>query len=93
MKKKKNSLFALAGRFSNWNANLLIAGVRFYQRQISPGLKPACRYLPTCSQYTIEALREWGPIRGSFLGLWRILRCHPLAAQRVDEVPRRRSAS
>lgn len=66
----------------------LILPIRGYQWLFAD--KPAtCRYLPTCSFYAIQALRTWGPVRGSALALWRILRCHPFAKPRVDEVPGR----
>ncbi|MCC8077177.1 MAG: membrane protein insertion efficiency factor YidD [Oscillospiraceae bacterium] len=56
---------------------LLIALVRFYRRCISPCTKPCCRFVPTCSQYALEALEKYGARRGSYLALRRILRCHP----------------
>jgi putative membrane protein insertion efficiency factor len=51
--------------------------IRMYQRLISPHLPPACRFYPSCSQYTIEAIERYGLIKGMGLGLWRIMRCHP----------------
>ncbi len=51
--------------------------IRFYQLFISPILPSACRYTPTCSQYAIDALRKYGPIKGSLKAAWRILRCNP----------------
>lgn len=56
---------------------LLIKAVRFYQKGISPFLPASCRYTPTCSQYAIEALERYGALKGSYLGIKRILRCHP----------------
>ncbi|HKL11438.1 MAG TPA: membrane protein insertion efficiency factor YidD [Clostridia bacterium] len=56
---------------------LLIKIVEFYQNAISPFLPKSCRYIPTCSQYTIEALEKYGAIKGSYFGAKRILRCHP----------------
>ncbi len=65
----------------------LILLVRFYQLCISP-LKPACcRFTPTCSQYALEALRKYGPIKGGWLALKRILRCHPWGGSGYDPVP------
>jgi putative membrane protein insertion efficiency factor len=58
-------------------AMLLIAAARCYQWTISPLLGRCCRFEPTCSQYFIEAVRKHGPIRGSFMGIRRIARCHP----------------
>lgn len=61
--------------------------VRFYQLAISPLFPASCRYLPTCSQYTIEALRIHGFWRGSWLGIKRIARCHPWGGSGYDPVP------
>jgi putative membrane protein insertion efficiency factor len=68
-------------------ARLLIALVRLYQLLLSPLLAPSCRYLPTCSSYAIEALRLHGAVKGSWLALRRILRCHPWGGQELDPVP------
>lgn len=57
---------------------VLIAPIRFYRYFLSPMLPPSCRYTPTCSQYAIEALCVHGPIRGGWLAVRRILRCHPI---------------
>lgn len=54
---------------------------------ISPMLPPACRYTPTCSQYAIEALRKYGPLKGSWLAIKRICRCHPWGGSGYDPVP------
>jgi putative membrane protein insertion efficiency factor len=56
---------------------LLVGVVRVYQLGISPWFPPSCRYSPTCSQYAIVALREYGAVRGSVLAAWRVLRCNP----------------
>ncbi|PWL59754.1 MAG: membrane protein insertion efficiency factor YidD [Bacteroidales bacterium] len=66
---------------------ILILLVRFYQLVISPMLPPSCRYVPTCSQYTIEALRKHGPVKGLWLAVKRILRCHPWGGSGYDPVP------
>ena len=65
----------------------LIALVRFYQLCISPLTPAACRFTPTCSQYAIEALRKYGPIKGGWLTLKRIARCHPWGGSGYDPVP------
>jgi uncharacterized protein len=61
--------------------------VRFYQIILSPLMPAACRYTPTCSQYTIEALRKHGLLYGGFLGIKRILSCHPWGKSGYDPVP------
>ncbi len=57
--------------------NFLIALVKLYQTRISPLKKPCCRYIPTCSQYALEALQKYGAAKGAWLAIRRILRCHP----------------
>ena len=67
---------------------LLLAIIRFYQKRISPGLPPRCRYCPTCSQYALEAIERYGAWRGSWLALKRFLRCHPFSRRDYyDPVP------
>lgn len=66
---------------------VLIIPIRFYQCAISPMLPPACRYTPTCSQYAIEAIRKHGPLKGSWLAIRRICRCHPWGGSGYDPVP------
>lgn len=58
-------------------ACLLIAAVRCYQVVVRPILPPLCRFKPSCSEYMIEAIEKYGPVRGTGKGLWRICRCHP----------------
>lgn len=67
---------------------LAVLPIRFYQRCISPFLPPTCRFRPTCSQYALEALLEHGLLRGTWLALRRILRCHPFAEGGYDPLPR-----
>ncbi|NDB35661.1 MAG: membrane protein insertion efficiency factor YidD, partial [Flavobacteriia bacterium] len=55
----------------------IILAVRIYQLIISPLFPPSCRYTPTCSAYMVEAVKEWGPFKGVYLGTKRIARCHP----------------
>ena len=61
--------------------------VRFYQILISPLLPATCRYSPTCSQYMVEALKKHGLFYGGFLGIKRILNCHPWGKSGYDPVP------
>jgi putative membrane protein insertion efficiency factor len=69
---------------------LLLGLIAGYQRWISPGLSPRCRYHPTCSAYAIEALRELGPLRGTIVAGWRLLRCNPLSNGGIDDLCDRR---
>ena len=66
---------------------VLIALVKFYRRNISPLRPPCCRYIPTCSQYALEAREKYGALKGSWLALRRILRCHPFHKGGYDPVP------
>ncbi len=66
---------------------LLVLPIRFYQICISPLTPPACRFTPTCSQYAVEALKKHGPLKGLYLALRRILRCHPWGGSGYDPVP------
>ena len=56
---------------------VLLKLIRFYQRAISPFFPARCRYIPTCSQYALEAIEKYGALRGGYLAVRRILRCHP----------------
>jgi len=64
-----------------------IALVRFYQKFISPLLPPSCRYTPTCSQYTVEALQKHGLFKGGWLSIKRIISCQPWGGSGYDPVP------
>jgi hypothetical protein len=66
---------------------ILIALVKFYQYAISPHFPRVCRYHPTCSQYMIEAIQTHGVIKGVWLGIKRIGRCHPYGGSGYDPVP------
>lgn len=70
-------------------SKLLIGCIRIYQYGISPWLKPSCRFYPTCSSYSIEAIQTHGAFRGLILGMRRILRCHPWGDSGYDPVPPR----
>ena len=67
----------------------LVAAMRFYKAKISPGLPPACRYTPTCSEYAIEAVERYGAWRGSIMAIRRVLSCNPFARGGYDPVPQR----
>ncbi len=61
--------------------------IKFYQICISPFTPPSCRFTPTCSQYALEAFRKHGPIKGLYLTVRRLLRCHPWGGKGYDPVP------
>ena len=74
-------------------ARLLVGLVRVYQWVLSPLLGDRCKYHPTCSQYAIDALREFGVLRGALLAGWRLLRCNPWSHGGVDYVRARQVGS
>jgi putative membrane protein insertion efficiency factor len=65
----------------------LLLTIRLYQRLLSPLLPPACRYVPTCSEYAHQAVELHGPAKGAMLASWRLLRCHPFSRGGYDPVP------
>lgn len=69
---------------------LLLFMIRFYQRAVSPLRPPCCRFIPTCSEYALEAVEKYGVLKGGWLALRRLSRCHPFHRQRsieYDPVP------
>ena len=66
---------------------VLIKGIRFYQKYLSPLKRVHCPYTPTCSQYALEALRKHGLLKGSWLTLRRLTSCHPWGGSGYDPVP------
>jgi uncharacterized protein len=80
-----------SGRAGSFAARVLIAPIRFYQRFISPALPPTCRYTPSCSAYAVTALAEHGALRGSWLAIRRLARCHPWHEGGWDPVPPRKA--
>ena len=69
------------------SVRLALAVIRGYQLLIRPLLNGSCRYLPTCSEYAAEAIVTYGALRGGWLGLKRVLRCHPFGGAGLDPVP------
>lgn len=69
---------------------ILLAAIQAYRLIVSPWLGPHCRYEPTCSAYAIEAIATYGAVRGGFLALRRVARCHPFHAGGYDPVPPRK---
>jgi len=68
----------------------LLGMIRFYRAHISPWKPPSCRYIPTCSQYGLEAVERFGAVKGGALALWRILRCNPWSRGGYDPVPEKK---
>ena len=66
--------------------SLFILSIKFYQIAISPILPITCRHLPTCSEYTIEAIKTYGVFKGIIKGAYRILRCNPLGTSGYDPI-------
>ena len=65
----------------------LLALIRFYRRNISPLTPPCCRFIPTCSEYALEAIEKYGALKGGWLAFKRILRCNPFHKGGYDPVP------
>ena len=79
-------LSAAARRLQDLSSEVLIAAVRLYQVTLSPLIGRQCRFVPTCSEYFVQAVRLRGPGRGLLLGLWRIARCNPFCHGGYDPV-------
>jgi putative membrane protein insertion efficiency factor len=75
------------GRLTTSGRRVVAGAIRFYQRAISPAFPPSCRYTPTCSEYTRQAVIQYGVFRGLWLGIKRLLRCHPFHRGGYDPVP------
>ena len=76
-------------RILSWPMRAAVFLVELYRTYISPMRPPTCRFTPTCSEYAVEALREWGLLRGLDLALWRLLKCGPWHRGGWDPVPGR----
>lgn len=70
--------------------DLIIRGIKFYQRKISPLFGPRCRFYPTCSQYAVEAVERFGAFKGSLLAVSRLMRCNILFPGGYDPVPEKK---
>lgn len=70
---------------------VLLALIRFYQKDISPYKKPCCKYYPTCSNYAVQAIERFGALKGLLLALYRILRCNPFSRGGYDPIPEKHS--
>ncbi len=69
----------------------LIWLIKFYRKRISPNTPPSCKFIPTCSQYGLEAIERFGAFKGGFMTLWRILRCNPFSKGGYDPVPQKKT--
>lgn len=78
----------LLSRFHRSIVELCLLPVKLYRRFLSPLKPPSCRFTPTCSQYALDALREWGILCGTALAIWRVLRCNPFGGFGDDPVPK-----
>jgi putative membrane protein insertion efficiency factor len=92
-------LFARQNSMNQISKTVALSVLRAYKWAVSPMFLPACRYVPSCSEYAMEAIDRYGVARGGLLAIWRVLRCHPLAKGGLDPVvslkaiePTRRSA-
>jgi putative membrane protein insertion efficiency factor len=75
-----------------WLRRLVVLPIRIYQWTISPIMPRSCRFTPSCSEYAAEAILSHGPLKGGWMGLRRILRCHPWGGHGYDPVPGRPAA-
>ncbi|MFT4979107.1 MAG: putative membrane protein insertion efficiency factor [Myxococcota bacterium] len=83
---------AMTARRHSLLGSLMVWTIRGYQKLISRYTPPSCRFTPTCSSYAVTAVRVHGPLRGTWMATWRVLRCHPFHPGGHDPVPRRREA-
>ncbi len=70
-----------------WSRRVVLGLLTFYRRFVSPALPPSCRYVPSCSEYMYQAVEKYGIARGVWMGIKRILRCHPFRPGGYDPVP------
>jgi uncharacterized protein len=73
--------------------SLALGLLQLYKRWISPAFPPSCRYVPTCSEYAMEAMERYGAGRGGMMAAWRVLRCHPFAKGGLDPVVKDREGN
>jgi len=69
---------------------LIVKAIRVYQKYLSPLLGPSCRFYPTCSEYSLQAIEAYGVFRGGFLAVKRILKCNPWGGSGADPLPRKK---
>jgi putative membrane protein insertion efficiency factor len=76
---------------NQWATNVVLYLLRGYKWALSPMLSPACRYVPTCSDYAMEAVDRYGVLRGGLMAMWRVMRCHPFVKGGYDPVVKSRA--
>lgn len=69
---------------------ILLALIKFYKSAVSPHMQKHCKYIPTCSEYGLEAIERFGALKGTALTIWRILRCNPFSKGGYDPVPEKK---
>ena len=67
---------------------ILLKAIKVYQKAVSPSLPNTCRFYPSCSEYSIQAIEEYGAVKGSYLAVKRVLKCHPLNSGGFDPLPK-----
>ena len=82
-----SALLHLAGKAGIYDKKIMIAMIKFYRKYISPMKSTKCPYIPTCSEYGLEAVEKYGALKGGLLALWRIIRCNPFSHGGYDPVP------
>ncbi len=91
MKSSGSRIYGVFGQIKRWIGAacsfLLLLPIYFYRSCISPFTPPSCRFTPTCSAYAVEAIKKHGPLKGLYLAVRRILRCHPWGGSGYDPVP------
>ena len=85
--KFRSCLILINDAFRKVFSFLLLIPIYFYRTCISPMTPPSCRFTPTCSAYAVEAIKKYGPVKGFYLAVKRILRCHPWGGSGYDPVP------
>ena len=85
---KKQDFFVMSKNVTrSFLSYTLITLIQIYRMAVSPFLPPACRYYPSCSTYALLAIKKFGPVKGAWIGLKRIMRCHPWKPGGYDPVP------
>jgi putative membrane protein insertion efficiency factor len=81
---KKDYFFTFLKGIDKLISGFFISLIRLYKKLLSPLLPPSCRFIPTCSEYAVQALQKYGPVKGLFLSCWRIIRCNPFCKGGYD---------